>query len=443
MSTPVPAGSLPSLADSRWEPLLEGARARRAEAAVEAVLKDLEAGRDETQERGSLAGGSAGLAVLYAHLALVRPGEGWESRSQAALDRSVEFLGSAVMGPGLYGGFTGIAWTLDHLRRTLPATAGDGLEDPNEEIDGALLDYLDQSPWVADYDLISGLAGYAAYGLGRLDRPGGRAVLAKALTRLYETKVDRDGGATWYTAPSLLPAWQRELNPEGYYNLGLAHGIPAVLVVLARAAAAGHGPAREVLEQGVAWLLAQRLPPGHGGCFASVIPAGDTPRELTACRVAWCYGDLGLAVALLIAARTAGRPDWEVHALDIARRAAALPLEAAGVRDGGLCHGAAGNAHLFNRLFQATGDPAFREAALRYTDLLLDLRKEGRGIGGFEAWMPGRADGGDPWCTVPGLLEGSAGIALALLALLHPVAPAWDGFLLVDVPAAPNPRLDP
>jgi lantibiotic modifying enzyme len=420
-----------------WEPLLEGARAHRAEAALQAVLKDLDAREGLALEGGSLAGGAAGLAMLYAQLALVRPGEGWEARAHEALDQAIAFLGSSVMGPGLYSGFTGIAWTLDHLRGTLPSLAEDSGEDPNGEIDEALLGYLDQSPWTADYDLISGLAGYAAYGLGRLDRPGGRAVLARALARLEESREDRDGGVTWHTPPSLLPAWQRELNPSGYYNLGLAHGVPAVLVVLARAAAAGHEAARPVLEQAVAWLLAQRLPPGLGGCFANVVPAGDASREPTASRVAWCYGDLGLAVALLITAREAGRPDWEVHALDVARCAAAQPLEAAGVRDGGLCHGAAGNAHLFNRLYQATREAVFREAALRYTDLLLDLRREGRGIGGFEAWMPGREDAGEPWRTVPGLLEGGAGIALALLALLHPVVPAWDRFLLVDVPSTP------
>lgn len=440
MSPVQPAGTdAPRPARLDWEPLLEGERARRAEAALASILADLEGSHEDAHEGGSLAGGQAGLAVLYAHLALARPGQGWEAKSEAALERAIAFLGSSVMGPGLYSGFTGIAWTLDHLRRIQgaggPAEPG---EDPNQDIDEALMDFLDRSPWTSDYDLISGLAGYAAYGLGRLDRPGGRAVLAKALARLYELQEAREGGVAWFTPPGLLPSWQRELNPEGYYNLGLAHGIPAVLVVLARAAAAGHGPAVAVLERGVAWLLAQRLPPGSGSCFATVLPAGERPRDFGASRVAWCYGDLGLSVALLIVAREAGRPDWELHALDIARRAAAVPADKAGVRDGGLCHGAAGNAHLFNRLFQATREPAFREAALAYTDQLLDLRREGRGIGGFEAWMPGRADEEEsPWRTVPGLLEGSAGIALALLALLHPGVPSWDGFLLVDIPAAP------
>lgn len=439
MSTPTSSTptSTPSVqpAARAWRPILEGPSAARAGAALQAILADLRSAALDPGLGGSLAGGAAGAALLYAYLERARPGQGWGEAFQGALDVAVERLGGSVMSPGLYSGFTGIAWLMDHLAALDPAS---GSEDPNTDIDAALLDYLDQAPWMADYDLIGGLAGYGLYALQRLERPGGRAILAKVLAHLYALEVPRDGGGTWYTAPHLLPPWQRELHPEGYYNLGLAHGVPAVLVLLARALRAGHGPAREPLERGVAWLLAQRLPAEAGGCFPTAVSHGAQGPEPGPSRVAWCYGDLGLGTALLAAARAAGRPDWEIHALDILRAAARLPRERAGVRDGGLCHGAAGNAHLFNRLHQATGEPLFREAALAYFDLLFELRKEGRGIGGFEAWMPmTHTPDEDPWKPVPGFLEGGIGIALALVAALHAQEPAWDAFLMVDVPPTP------
>ena len=85
-------------------------------------------------------------------------------------------------------------------------------------------------------------------------------MLEKVLARLDETKVEREGAYTWHTAPALLPAWQRELNPKGYYNLGLAHGVPGVLVLLARAWAAGIQPhlSGPLLAGGMSWLLAQQ-----------------------------------------------------------------------------------------------------------------------------------------------------------------------------------------
>jgi hypothetical protein len=60
------------------------------------------------------------------------------------------------------------------------------------------------------------------------------------------------------------------------------------------------------------------------------------------------------------------------------------------------------------------------------------MRRPGRGIGGYEAWLPGA--GGQNWAADPGLLTGAAGIALALLAAVTPLEPAWDRVLLLAIP---------
>jgi hypothetical protein len=101
--------------------------------------------------------------------------------------------------------------------------------------------------------------------------------------------------------------------------------------------------------------------------------------------------------------------------------------------DAGLCHGAAGLAHLFNRMFQATGDPALGEAARGWYARTLDARRPGRGIGGIAARVS-ESDGGSRWVADPGLLTGAAGVALALLAGVSSVDPAWDRLLLVSPP---------
>jgi hypothetical protein len=109
-------------------------------------------------------------------------------------------------------------------------------------------------------------------------------------------------------------------------------------------------------------------------------------------------------------------------------------VDAAGVVDAGLCHGAAGDAHLFNRLYQATGDPAFAEAARHWYERALDLRRPDEGFAGFPSWGPDR-DRKMTWIADAGFLTGAAGVGLAMLAATTPIEPQWDRLLLVSARA--------
>jgi hypothetical protein len=140
-----------------------------------------------------------------------------------------------------------------------------------------------------------------------------------------------------------------------------------------------------------------------------------------------------VAASLLLVARCAGETAWERAALSVARRAAERPSDEAEIFDAGLCHGAAGLGHLFNRLYQATGDSRLREASQFWFQRTLELRRPEGSIAGFAAWGPG-PDGSLNWTDDPGFLTGAAGIALALLAAATAVEPAWDRALLVSVP---------
>ena len=176
----------------------------------------------------------------------------------------------------------------------------------------------------------------------------------------------------------------------------------------------------------------------YAGCWSRRVRTGSGTgsapgRRGERARLAWCYGDPGVAAALLgrpVASRN--RPGSPA-ALAIARRAAERPFEEAGIKDAALCHGCAGLGHLFNRMFQATGEPKLAQAARAWFERTLAMRRPGRGIGGYEAWQPDAA-GNPAWSADPGLLNGAAGIALALLAAMTSIEPLWDRMLLVSVP---------
>ncbi|HSK76582.1 MAG TPA: lanthionine synthetase LanC family protein, partial [Thermoanaerobaculia bacterium] len=222
--------------------------------------------------------------------------------------------------------------------------------------------------------------------------------------------------------------------PQGNYNLGVAHGVPGIVAALAGIVAAGVAQPRagRLLEEAVAWMLAEgKLPPGAGAVFPSHLAPGASPKPS---RQAWCYGDPGIAAALLGAARQAGEPSWEREALETARSAAACSREAAGIKDAGLCHGAAGLGHLWNRLWQASGEPVFADTARAWFEWTLDFRQPGRGSAGFLA-RDMDDDGQPKWVEDTGFLTGTAGIGLTLLGALFPIEPAWDRVLLVSIPS--------
>ncbi|MCG8455176.1 MAG: hypothetical protein MI919_02775, partial [Holophagales bacterium] len=135
------------------------------------------------------------------------------------------------------------------------------------------------------------------------------------------------------------------------------------------------------------------------------------------------------------AGQATGRTDWQEEAESLAVAAARRDVAEAGVKDCGICHGAAGLGHLFNRLFQGTGHPELAEAARFWIGHALDLRKpEGR-YGGFQSWSfpRGQMGVGDLcWVDDPGLLSGSSGVGLCLLAAVEASEPEWDRSLMIS-----------
>jgi hypothetical protein len=409
-----------------WRPLLEGEEAAQA---WEAILEVATALRGPVEERlaadPTVASGNAGLALFYSYLAQAL-GDYWADAAAEAFDRMVEAVPEASLLPGLWSGLLGVGWTFDHLRGRLFA-AGDGEDDGITEIDATLRTTLHQR-LEGDYDLIRGLAGMGVYAAERLPRPLARESFFMVLVHLFNRAERGPEGITWHTPPKILPPSHLELYPRGYYNLGMAHGVPGVIALLGAAGSAGllDGQSRPLLEGAVGWLLAQELPAGAVSRFPSFTGPGIAPEPA---RLAWCYGDLGVAAALLMAARGAGSAEWERQAVRVALAAAERPPETSGVVDAGLCHGAAGAGHLFNRLSQATGEERLAEAARAWYRRTLALRRPGEGAGGFFAWKPGPGKG---WEADPALLTGAAGVALALLAAVSSVDPEWDRLLLAS-----------
>ena len=405
-------------------PLLTGNtadRARQVVTEIAAALRDPSVHDVDPGLRGMDVGrGSAGAAILFAELAAERGSEDDAETALAFLDRALEQAADERPNALLYPGTVGVGWAMAYLEG--------GLIDPDpddNDVDALVARALELGNWPSN-DLIRGVAGAGVYLVER-NRPSELVV-----TRLREMATETPQGITWWVDPATCLPDRAAMYPHGYYDVGVAHGQAGVVALLAHVLAAGVEPARPLLEGATQWLLAQRLPAATGpGRYPSIVPSDD--RKPVGTRLAWCYGDPGVAAGLLAAGRALGDETVVKEALDTALDAAARTGDDAQVVDAPLCHGAAGLLHLFGRLYAQTGEQRLADAARHWAEVALAMRRD-EPVAGYGAM---RADGQGGWDYEPiaGLLEGAAGVALALLAATSERDPAWD-LLLLTKPVA-------
>ncbi len=332
-----------------WHPLLEGELAQRAVRTVRALAATWAERRVDDSSLGS---GSAGLALCFAYLAEAFDDPEYGAAAERFLGHAAQALARRRLPPSLFGGVAGVGWVIDHLQTKF--FPGDDQDDANEAIDEMLITSLSHS-WLRRRDLTAGLAGAGVYGLERRRRPSGLRVIEAVVARLDE----------WGAVVAAQPP-------------GVAHGLAGLMPVLASACAAG-----------VCVTASQRLLGEVAGALGAASGSG------------WADGEPAVALALYAAAAAVGAPAWSDDAIARARAAAVRDL---GVSGASLGTGAAGVAHIYNRFYQSTGEPAFGVVARRWFERLLAM----------------------PAPDEPGLLSGAAGVGLALLAAVGEIEPAWD-----------------
>jgi hypothetical protein len=382
-----------------WEPLLGGGEAERALEIVRGIAGGL-GGLPPPPEQGLE--GAAGQAVFLAYAEATGIDEG--GRPEAALEAALEELTGGALPLGLWSGYTGLRWALAHL------AAGDELV---AQLDEGIAAALAKTPWGGPRDVYYGLAGIALAYAG--DGSAAAARILEAVVGHLEVahgEGEREGGEGGVVGAP-----------------GVTHGEVGVIGALARCASIG--PGKAAARRLLAHLLG-RLPPRRGGAAAA-------PPQPAGTRLGWCRGELARSLTLLAAARALGdlarAEDAIAAALDATDATDATAPADDPALDACLCHGAAGIAHLYNRLYQTTGRAAFADRAHAWLRRTMGMHRPGAGIGGFE--MRRREGNRVWWGPDPSLLVGSAGVGLALLAGATAQAPDWDRVLAADVGARP------
>jgi lantibiotic modifying enzyme len=397
-------------ATQTWRPLLSGPDIDRAQSAVaeiaDAVRDPAVPELDADFANPGVAGGTSGAAVFFAQI-------GEEKVALDFLDRAIERASEDMPSLPLYVGTPGVGWAMAYLERSVL----DGEEGDND-VDELVATGLRSERWLArqEFDLIRGVTGLGVYLVER------RRPIDGVVDALLSMATETPDGHTWWVDPRSVPPERAEMFPKGYYDVGIAHGQAGVIAVLAHGLAQGGESARPLLESTLRWLRAQRLPADRGPGRYPLLFGPDEPA--TGGRMAWCYGDLGVSVALLAAGQALRDEETLSEAYDLALSCADRTVENTGAIDASLCHGSGGIALLFARLAHAFDDDRLADAATRWAKVVLAMRVPGEPVAGFRYSVPVGDERG--WEPRAGLLEGAIGPGLALHALSSDVAPDWD-----------------
>lgn len=402
----------------RWEPLLDGARQRVTQGIALDLVGSLliEAGRE-----GASATCLAESALLAHHAGLAYGDRALCAQAAQLIDAAVTACSTEGVPIHLSEGAIGIGLTRCQI---VPPTA-DRDTDVYRELDEVVAD-LARDPQPYSLDLLHGLVGAGIYCLARLPNPLARETLEQIVLRLLESVRHDDRGAFWMTPWVFNSTKPLRLDPTTSTGLGVSHGVAGIVGFLGQVVPFGIGrpQAEQLLNESTSWLLAQprlsrkvRFPRLVG----PTVPADSL--------FGWCWGDLGIACALRIAGTCAGRRRWIRYSEALASRLA--QQQDVYVKDGCLCHGMAGHAHLFNRLYQSTGRPELRAAATYWLERLLVFRHNEPGLAAFPRHFV-TDEGTAEWRRDSGFLMGCAGIALVLIAATSAVVPTWDAQVLVS-----------
>ncbi|MGH3828839.1 MAG: lanthionine synthetase C family protein [Pseudonocardiaceae bacterium] len=372
----------------------------------------------------SLAKGAAGIALL--HIERAHSGAGSWGTAHSWVKAATRDEISAADTAGLYFGVPAISFVLhaagaDRIARYGAMLAGidahvSALAHRRIDLAGQRAD-SGQYPAFAEYDLLHGLTGIGAHLLAHA--PGNDALgrILTYLVRLTEpARVDGQTLPGWWTAHDPNVTTSAGF-PSGHLNLGVAHGIGGPLALLSQRLRAGitvDGQPDAI--RGICAFLDTWRQDGDAGAWW---PQWLTLDELRTGRTAqpgpmrpsWCYGTPGLSRAQQLAAIATDditRQHLAEHAL-----AACLsdPAQLDQIIDTSLCHGWAG---LYQIAVRAAADaitPALAAILPHLAELLIR-----------------------PPSHSTGLLEGNAGLALALhtAARTAPPISGWDTCLMIN-----------
>lgn len=364
--------------------------------------------------------GDSGIMLLFAQLYLQTHDERYAAKLDDYLDGIIETIDSnGSLRASFCDGLAGFGWLVCFLREKELIEID---EEYFDDIDTLLGNHLQVMRETHYFDPIHGMISIGRYFLRRGDVEKVRYTI-QALAELAEYE---DSEIRWVSS-------HRYKQPS--YDFGLAHGMAGILYFIGKS-----------FELGVEPELCRKLGSGiqaffqHNeqkyqtvGCYYPYHidrVAYQVPHAAELSRQGWCYGDLCILTAIYRYALRVGDQESQRDALEkLIVTTKRRDLKETTVRDAQFCHGSSCLLYMYGKLYRDTGIPEFREAALYWLQITLDMGNSDQAATGYLFMRNYKEQLFEPLDT---MLEGLCGVGLALVSTLQPDLGDWDESMMLD-----------
>ncbi|WP_165026973.1 lanthionine synthetase LanC family protein [Dysgonomonas sp. ZJ279] len=372
------------------------------------IKKELLMKGNQTTSKGLMGGRAGELLFFLLYYEIVKE-SGIPQYIISELNRIIVNYDYEKEGYSFAYGLSGIGWTIDIMKKN------DIIETGSNEI---LVD-LDQVIFNDSMkDLLSGNYDYLAGGLGAAIYFINKDIIPEAYIKHYIEAID---------------AIKRSNNNDSYFiyqselvnscNFGLSHGIPSIISFLIKAFRKKIEPQLCLyLIKGLAKFMLENLQDVQTNkTYFSYSTERTGPS-----RLAWCYGDLSSAYILLEASYILKDRNMGTISNNILTHSARrTDLVSNLVLDAGVCHGSAGIAHIFNKLYKKTNNKQFLDTSLYWYRKTLEMNIHKDGIAGYKFHLI------DTAVPLRGFLTGISGIGVSIISDFFDSNISWDECLLL------------
>lgn len=381
---------------------------------------------NENNDIGILTG-TSGIALFYfKYSEYINSSESFDKGIEL-IEKNIDLINHGYSMPTYCTGLAGYGWLMNFLKEQQYIDVDNSdLFDKTDELlyEKMIADIKDNN-----YDFLHGSIGYALHFLQQFENSISidkknkyKEYILEFLYYLKHYSVKFSNGIKW-------KSYTNQQKEDFEYNISLSHGISSIINFLSRLYpySCFKNETKDMLQNAVSFVVSYK---GKDKKSISLFPnkinsKGDVSWNS---RLAWCYGDLGVALSLWNYSKVMNDVTLQKEVIDIVKFSAKRrSRESTLVFDSTICHGAFGNAQIFNHFYNETEIPEFLETANFWINDGMSRVVNSKDYAGFRKWEPP-----NKWAGDLSLLEGISGIGLSILSHITRDR-SWDKSLMISL----------